>query len=199
MKRILACLLAITGPVFGHDPGISNVNVDLSVSPVTVRLTYALSDLMAAGVNGSDEAGLNDAASRAVEWRTASGPALLHVQSARAVDNTTAEFVLDVPRVPGTFCSLLLPEMPSGHRQLIVLRDHAGESYRIQMLSARNATEEISTNDLERTAPPLQLKVPQPSTTWPMTPWIALGVIGAMVIYGCVLRRGHLRPLQLMQ
>ncbi|MDB6075006.1 MAG: hypothetical protein JWO89_2646 [Verrucomicrobiaceae bacterium] len=185
MKRFFLCLLLATGAASAHDPGISNVTIELGSSPITIRFSFAPADLLVAGMEGTDQASLADQAAKVCEWRTPGGPAPLHVQSARMLDAGTVEFALDVPRVPGELHSLLLPAMPNGHRQLLVMRDHAGESYRIQMLNARSAGERVSHVDLERTAAPLQHIEPHGahlSSVWMVSGGLVLTCVGACAL-----------------
>ncbi len=196
MKRVILSLLLMAGPALAHDPGISNATVDLGTSPISIRFTFSPADLLVAGMTGTDESSLKEQASKICEWRTPSGAAPLHVQSAREVDKTTVEFVMDMPRVAGEFHSLLLPDMPLGHRQLLVFRDHAGESYRIQMLNARSGGEVVSQHDLDRTAPPKMAEIQPPDSK--ITPWLATGGLLVLGIISLLMvRRRQLVPCPL--
>ena len=163
MKHLLYSLL-LCSSAFAHDPGISNVTIELGVSPLVIHVTYAIADLVTAGLPDTDEKLLTEAAAKSVEWRTDKFAAPVHVRSAKLLDKTTAEFVIEVPRTAGTFQSTILTDMPAGHRQLLVLRDHAGEAIRIQMLSAKNTSEVITLNDLNRAAPPAPIAALKSST-----------------------------------
>lgn len=160
--------------VLAHDPGISNATVSLGGERIVIRLQYARADLETLALEGSAGHSLHDLAARAVEWRTSSGPAPLTVRSALASDDTTTEFVLEGPAEPGDFRSSLIAELPPGHKQVLVVRDHADTSMRIHMLSSKHPTETISQADLAKA------KSPEPTTKAPSTPpapaslWLAV-------------------------
>ncbi|MDB6139592.1 MAG: hypothetical protein JWO94_2664 [Verrucomicrobiaceae bacterium] len=181
MKCLLLCLLAFTATALAHDPGISNATIELGVSPIVLRFTFAPADLLVAGMAGTDEVSLKEQAAKICEWRTTTGAAPLRILSSKVMDKTTVEFVLEAPRVAGEFHSLLLPDMPLGHRQLLVLRDHEGESFRIQMLNARSGGEVISQRDLDRTAPPAPVVVHPPDASFHVLP---PGVAGCIFVLG---------------
>jgi len=157
MKSFLLILLLGSSTALAHDPGISNATIELGGERIGIQLHFAKTDLDVLG-GGS----LNELAMRSIEWRTATGLSPVTVIKAEAIDANSVEFALEVPRVAGGFRSALLAEFPQGHRQVLVLRDHADASHRIEMLSAKRSTETITARDLEITAAPRAAAAEQP-------------------------------------
>jgi hypothetical protein len=177
MKLFFFAQLLITSASLAHDPGISNATIELGGERIGIQLHFAKTDLDALG-----DAPVNELAMRSVEWRTATGLAPISVIKAEAIDANSVEFTLEVPRMAGEFRSALLAELPQGHRQVLVLRNHAEASHRIEMLSARRATETITPRDLEVTAAPHAAATEQRSAA----PWLKVGGLALVILVSLV-------------
>ncbi len=141
---VLTCLRA-----FGHDPGLSGANLDLTEGEVTVVLTFNERDI--AGLlgipaeklrapNGNHE--LEGLATRAISLQE-NGRSVPARTIAASIDaNQNVEFRSSFATPPGTseitFDSLLLQDLPFGHRQAFAARDAAGNEIARQILSGRD-------------------------------------------------------------
>lgn len=147
------CVGAIVGSstAFAHDPGLSSANVDLREDRLEVVLTFNERDI--AGVAGVPpetlrETGANLPAQvrallgRAVLVEIDGKPATPSGSKASAEAENNVEFHFTFPRggTAGelTFHSLLLKDLPLGHRQAFAVRDSTGGELSRALLSARD-------------------------------------------------------------
>jgi hypothetical protein len=154
MLRCLALLnwVFLTCSLQAHDPGLSTATVDLGADRIAIHLGFAISDLASLGISPEDQPALEALATRAVSWISAEGAEPLKVISIRKADANSVEFLIAAPDVPGEFHSLLLAELPLGHRQLLTLRDYRGQTQRTKLLSAKADRERVQAEDLRLTA-----------------------------------------------
>lgn len=140
---------------FGHDPGLSGANLDLTDGGVTVVLTFNERDI--AGLFGitadtlrapGSQRELEGMASRAVALRQDSLVLAPSASSAAIDENQNVEFryTFAMPRAITqlTFDSLLLQDLPFGHRQAFAARDAAGNEIARQILSGRDRVATVS-------------------------------------------------------
>ena len=135
---------------FGHDPGLSSANVNLGPQRLEVVLTFNQQDLANLRIPAQDLK--NRAALLQLDGET-----IAPSRSNASNDaNNNIEFRLSFPRSSRagtalTFRSLLLKDLPLGHRQAVTLRGaHGGDLGRV-LLSAR---EDFASFDLQETAGP---------------------------------------------
>jgi len=120
-----------------HDPGLSSANVDLNGNAISVVVTFNVHDLATLGPT-------QELLDRAVLMEIG-GATVTPIRSNASTDaNNNVEFQFTYPLVDTarnlTFRSLLLKDLPFGHRQAFAVRDANGREISRQLLSARDDT-----------------------------------------------------------
>lgn len=145
--------------VFGHDPGLSSANAEITSHGVTLTLTFNERDLAGLLGNSAEELRaprsqekLENTAQRAVRFNVNGGsvsPAAVGVHIDES-NNVEFRYSFPVSASPSeiSFDSILLKELSFGHRQAFAARNAAGIEIARQMLSGR---ESVAMIPLERT------------------------------------------------
>jgi len=141
--RVAAFVLAIgSATAFAHDPGLSSANVDLSRDRIDVVLTFNQRDI--SNVTAQPHDLLDSAVLLQLDGVT--------VTPSRANASTDANnnvaFQFTFPRAAEahtlTFHSLLLKDLPFGHRQAFTVRDGNGSELSRLLLSARDDSAQLA-------------------------------------------------------
>ncbi len=133
---------------WAHDPGLSSANVEMSPDVIRVVLTFNQRDL--ANITAQTRQLLERAVLVQLD-----GVTIAPSQSTAAVDaNNNVEFQLAFPRPASShdlvFQSLLLKELPFGHRQAFAIRDSNGQELSRLLLSAREDTARLALQNIDR-------------------------------------------------
>lgn len=130
--------MAIVGSqtVFAHDPGLSSANLSVGSDRIDAVLTFNQQDIANLRIPAED------LLARAVLLQldgTTIAPTSSRASNDANSSNVAFEFIF--PRPPGTrslsFRSLLLKDLPFGHRQAVTARDASGRELSRMLLSAR--------------------------------------------------------------
>lgn len=137
---VIALLAAFVSPAArAHDPGLSSANLELTPTEVRLVVTFNQRDL--ASVAGADATHFDGIASRAVRLVFDAAVATPTASSITVDANSNVEFRYEVRRPSSAthlaFESLLLPELPFGHRQAFAAQDGSGRELARQLLSNR--------------------------------------------------------------
>ncbi len=152
---MLAFLAAASA--FAHDPGLSSMNVDLGPREIAVLLTFNERDIASVAsiapetlhdpIGGELPAEVRALAARAVVLEC-NGEALSAAPPIADHDaNNNVEFRYIFPRPLGgelNLRSLLLKDLPFGHRQAFTLRDASGRERSRALLSSRDDSAHFS-------------------------------------------------------
>jgi hydrogenase/urease accessory protein HupE len=140
LVRGLTWAVALAGAVtaLAHDPGLSSANVELGRERIEITLTFNQRDI------ASIPSAVYDLLSRAIVVEL-DGVAVTPTQSnVRTDENQNVEFWFSIPHFANarrlTFRSLLLKDLPVGHRQALTIRDANGKELPQQLLSAEKDT-----------------------------------------------------------
>lgn len=158
-----------------HDAGLSSATVYVSPSEILVQATYAPADLGA--LKGSSYA---DLASRSMELR-ARGLVIKTTSVEVREDGTdNVEFLLRFPRSSGetVLRSPLMSSLPYGHRQVITVRNLAGEPLLTELLNAGRDTISLSSVTSEGSIPLTRPRSLLPRGT--TSAWVVALTIGAI-------------------
>ncbi|MGI8435887.1 MAG: HupE/UreJ family protein [Chthoniobacterales bacterium] len=152
-KSFWATLFLVAGALtaYAHDPGLSSANLELSSAGTELRLTFNERDLAAAaGLSTAElkrhaaetQRNLDHIAGGAVRL-TFGGRAQTATSVTELVDanhNVEFQYHFAAPEMGGEigFDSLLLPEMPFGHRQAFAASDANGTALTRKILSGRD-------------------------------------------------------------
>ena len=148
-----------------HDPGLSSANLQLSGASTEVNLTFNQRDLAAVAGISVDElrAGtaaaqrkLDETAQRAVVLTINGQPKAATFVAASIASNNNVEFRYRFPSPDAAaelvFESLLLSEMPFGHRQAFAADDGRGGALARKILSGRDRKARFTFNQLATTS-----------------------------------------------
>ncbi len=147
---VIIALFALVPAARAHDPGLSSADVEVGNRQVRVVLTYNSRDVASTSADS-----LAVVARRAVQL-SADGEVLAPqsvsaARDANANDEFTLIFDLSASARELTFRSMLLPELPFGHRQAFVLRDAAGQELARRLLSAKEDSATAALSPVEGT------------------------------------------------
>lgn len=153
---LIAAFAAFISPAAqAHDPGLSSANLEITRAEIRLVLTFNQRDL--AGVFGSSEPETKAVAARAIRLAI-DGGAITPTAAGVAIDtNNNAEFRYTAPRPAGgthfEFESLLLPQLPFGHRQAFAARDESGNEIARSLLSNHELVARFDLNPASDAAP----------------------------------------------
>lgn len=160
----IACFLsfAICGSAFAHDPGLSSANLEIGEQAFTLRLTFNERDI--AGLVGASPEELLRQDDRAQEKLSALGNRAVALKLDQAVlpgafasssidQNNNVEFVYSFTASSSasqlTVESVLLKELPFGHRQAFAAVDASGHEIARAILSGREPVATVPLRDLQ--------------------------------------------------
>ena len=158
MRLLLGLLLlCLASPALAHDPGLSSTNLQIGVSEISAVVTFNERDISSVlgespetlSANGpAIQAKLERLARRALTLET-SGQHLQPLTVRAGIDtnkNVEFSYTYERPAAAGeiTVHSLLLPEMPFGHRQAFAATDAAGKEIARSLLSNRESTARVT-------------------------------------------------------
>ncbi|MDP9004784.1 MAG: HupE/UreJ family protein [Verrucomicrobiota bacterium] len=152
MKNFLIRVAALAVMIIGssvalaHDPGLSSANVDLSGNDLNVVVTFNARELAALGP-------MQELLRRALRVELEGAIVTPKSSSATTDANNNIEFQFTFPRAGNertlTLYSLLLKDLPFGHRQAFAVRDANGREISRQLLSARDDTARFAFQNIE--------------------------------------------------
>ncbi len=154
VKRPFLVLLFLASPfrAFAHDPGLSSAHLRLTAAQIQVVVTYNDRDISA--LLGEEPRAVRKGGQAIQEKLSALTPRVGQLlldgreirpslQSAQVDQNQNVEFNYSYPNRPArevVFRSLLIPEMPFGHRQSFVAVNSAGADLTRRLLSKSEAS-----------------------------------------------------------
>ena len=142
--RAATCAVALVGSAaaWAHDPGLSSANVELGNEQINVVLTFNQRDI------ANITAQAHELLDRAVLVQLDGVTAPAGHANASTDANNNVEFQLTFPRPAAahtlTFHSLLLKDLPFGHRQAFTVRDVNGRELSRLLLSAREDSAQLA-------------------------------------------------------
>ncbi|MBA3543745.1 MAG: HupE/UreJ family protein [Chthoniobacterales bacterium] len=166
MRLLLGLLLlCLTSPALAHDPGLSSTNLQIGASEMSAVVTFNERDISTVlgespetlSANGpAIRAQLETLARRALNLES-SGQQLQPLTVRAGIDtnkNVEFSYTYERPAAAGeiTVHSLLLPEMPFGHRQAFAATDVAGKEIARSLLSNRESTARVTPGKVSPTA-----------------------------------------------
>lgn len=160
----------LAGRARAHDPGISTATGEVRGDTLAITTGFAPADVQQlvpkelrrdgawnqADFDAAREA-LNAVAPRL--WEIRAGETLLAPREARvelaAGDNVSFSLVFPLPAGGEklTLRATKIPELPSGHRQFVIIADERGSTIAKKLLSARDYSLEVLVPGVERAAP----------------------------------------------
>ncbi|MEO8438599.1 MAG: HupE/UreJ family protein [Spartobacteria bacterium] len=158
MRFLIGLLfLCLATPVFAHDPGLSSTNLLIGPAEIDAVVTFNerdISRLLGEDPETVRKAGpgiaakLENLARRALILETNGRPVAPETVATGVDQNANVEFTYTFERPSGsdviTVHSVLLPEMPFGHRQAFAAVDDSGREIARRLLSNRENTAEVT-------------------------------------------------------
>lgn len=156
--RFWCCLIWIgfASVLHAHDPGLSSADVEIGRDQISVTVVFNVRDAQSAA-----PAGLDTIRERCFEIAL-DGRVIAPRTADPVVDaNNNVEYQLRFPRTPASKLmarSLLLPQLPFGHRQYLKIRDAEGRILAQKLLSEKLDSVEIAlapaSTEPSQTTPP---------------------------------------------
>ena len=140
MNLRLLFFLVIGASALAHDPGLSSALITIGETEAVVQVAFAPGDIQR--LPNPEPSILLD---RVVEWQLDGDPEAPISSDVVANEGDNIEFRLTFPRrgERAIFRSLLIPQLPHGHRQLLTVQDKRGQRLDSRLLHSDQATAEV--------------------------------------------------------